>query len=222
MSQVENTFGWIYLFLQVAVLPTLLTQLNQSLPVPMGSSQLNFLFFVINFLAVCLIFRNFLRNARYAVRRHFVRFLVLVALGFLTYVAYLFLFEQAVLQLRPGYINLNDQGIGSMAGSSFLLMAIGTVILVPPVEECFYRGLVLGNLCGRNTAAAYLVSASLFALIHIVGFLGIYSSLDFLLAFLQYLPAGLILAWTYQKTGTIFTPICIHALVNLRGIWLVR
>ena len=37
---------------------------------------------------------------------------------------------------------------------------------------------------------------------------------DLLIAFLQYLPAGLWLAWSYIKGDTIFVPIAIHAAVN--------
>ena len=38
------------------------------------------------------------------------------------------------------------------------------------------------------------------------------------LAFLQYLPAGLCLAWCYVKSGSICGPILMHALINLYSI----
>ena len=41
------------------------------------------------------------------------------------------------------------------------------------------------------------------------------------MAFLQYLPAGLCLAWAYTKADTIFAPILIHAAVNAVSIGLV-
>ena len=43
-----------------------------------------------------------------------------------------------------------------------------------------------------------------------------------LMALLQYLPAGLCLAWSYAKSDTIFAPILIHALVNAWGIYEMR
>ena len=61
-----------------------------------------------------------------------------------------------------------------------------------------------------------------FALIHIAGFLGSYSVLDVLLCMLQYLPAGLCLAWSCIRGETIFAPIVIHALVNAVGIYRLR
>ena len=42
----------------------------------------------------------------------------------------------------------------------------------------------------------------------------VYSPLEICMAVLQYLPAGLCLAWSYAKADTIFAPILIHAAVN--------
>ena len=53
-----------------------------------------------------------------------------------------------------------------------------------------------------------------FAIIHILGYIGKYSLLELLLAVLQYLPAGLCLAWSYTKADTIFAPVIIHAVIN--------
>ena len=61
-----------------------------------------------------------------------------------------------------------------------------------------------------------------FSLAHIVGYLGSYSLREMVVCFLQYLPAGLCLAWSYTKSDTIFAPIVIHALVNAWGIWQMR
>ena len=108
-----------------------------------------------------------------------------------------------------------------LRGSSFL-MTLGTVVLVPPVEECLYRGLIFRRLYGVNKWAAYIVSIVVFALIHIIGYIGSYSPLELCMAVLQYLPAGLCLAWAYTKGGTIFAPIFIHAFVNAVGIYRMR
>ena len=59
-------------------------------------------------------------------------------------------------------------------------------------------------------------------MIHILGYIGVYSPLEIVMAFLQYLPAGLCLAWTYTKAQTIFAPIMVHSLVNAIAIGLLR
>ena len=101
-----------------------------------------------------------------------------------------------------------------MRQESRLLVVIGTVILVPTAEECFFRGLIFRNLYGKSHWAAYLVSMLAFAFVHILGYAGQYTPLEMLMALLQYLPAGLCLAWSYTKADTIFAPIAIHAAVN--------
>ena len=93
-------------------------------------------------------------------------------------------------------------------------MVIGTVILVPPAEECLFRGLIFRKLYGKNQAAAYLISILAFSCIHIFGYIGVYSPLELTMAVLQYLPAGLCLAWSYTRADTLFAPILIHAAVN--------
>ena len=59
-------------------------------------------------------------------------------------------------------------------------------------------------------------------MIHIVNYVGVYSPLRLLLAFLQYLPAGLCLSWCYTKSGSIYGPIVMHSLINLYSLNLLR
>ena len=86
------------------------------------------------------------------------------------------------------------------------------------MEECFFRGLIFRNLHPRSHWAAYAVSILGFTLIHIIGYIGQYSALELIIAILQYLPAGLCLAWSYTRADTIFAPILIHAAINFIGM----
>lgn len=222
MTQKESIWGWAYLAFQLLVLPTMLQSGNAALGYVLSGSELNFVFFLINFIAVSCIFRRFFLASGTAARKRQKKFWGTVILGFAAYLLCNILYSQIMVSFFPHFRNLNDQNVGAMVGKEFLLMTVGTVILVPPVEEIFYRGLIFGKLFNRRPILAYVLSASLFSLIHIIGYLGIYSASDFLLAFLQYVPAGLILAWSYQNADSIYAPVLIHALVNVRGIWLMR
>ena len=104
----------------------------------------------------------------------------------------------------------------------YTLTAIGVVILVPLVEEVLYRGLIFRNLYRSSQTAAYLVSMAAFAAIHVLGYIGSESVTTLVLCFLQYLPAGLCLAWTYTKADNIFAPIVVHAIVNAVAIGALR
>ena len=99
---------------------------------------------------------------------------------------------------------------------------LGTVLLAPVAEECVYRGLVFRNLYPISKVAAYIVSMAAFSAVHIVSFLGLYTPLQLVLAFLQYLPAGLWLAWCYTKSGSIYGPLAMHMLINAYSYGLLR
>jgi membrane protease YdiL (CAAX protease family) len=145
-----------------------------------------------------------------------------VILGFVFYYLCNYATTWIMEQFFPSYSNYNDEAIAAMSSSNYFLMFIGTVILVPPAEECFYRGLIFRNLYGKSKWAAYIVSILAFAIIHIIGYIGRYSALELLLAVMQYLPAGLCLAWAYTRADTIFAPILIHAAINFVGINALR
>ena len=216
----ETIFGWMYLAFQLIALPGILSWANETMG--LSEAELNFCFFVINFIAVLLIFNKYLSRSFAQVFHHPSYFIQAVILGFVAYYACSWGMNKLFSWIAPGYTNANDASIAALSKGNYFLMAIGTVVLVPPVEECFYRGLVFRNLYGVSRLAAYLVSIAAFAFIHIIGYIQSYTPWQLVICFLQYLPAGLCLAWSYAKSDTIFAPIVIHALVNAWGIGLLR
>ncbi len=218
LSRNESICGFFYLAFQTLFLPALLVNINALLSRKLTEAELNFAFFFLNFLAISWIFHNYLWESFRQVTHHPFLVLQAVVLGAAAYFSLTDLWMQLLYWLLPEFVNANDASITLMAKDNFFLMALGTVVLVPVVEECLYRGLFFHNLYGKNRIAAYLVSMVAFALIHVTGYIGIYSPLQLLAAASQYLPAGLCLAWAYQKSGTIFAPIFIHALVNATAL----
>ena len=164
----------------------------------------------------------FLGSSLQQATRYPIDVLQAVILGLAAYYASSFCIMQVIPLLAPGFSNYNDEAIFAMNRGSDFLLVIGTVVLVPPVEECLYRGLVFRNLYGKSKWAAYFISILLFAMIHILGYIGQYSPLELVLAVLQYLPAGLWLAWCYAKSETIFAPIFMHAAINYITIRTMR
>lgn len=218
LSSSETLSGIVYLAVQLFVLPNILYWVNGQLAHPLTEAEINFTFYLINFMAMLLIFHNFLGDSLHQALRHPMQLLESVILGLVYYYVCIFCIDHVISLLAPGYANYNDEAISAMSRGNSFLMLIGTVVLVPPVEECLYRGLVFRNLYSRNKWAAYIVSIVLFAIIHILGYLGKYSPLELLMACLQYLPAGLCLAWSYVRSDTICAPILVHAIVNFISI----
>ena len=222
LSSSETVAGIIYLALQLFVLPEILYWVNGRLHQPLNEAEINFLFYFINFMAVLMIFHNFLGGSARQAVQHPVMLAEAVILGLVFYYVCMYCTNVLITMLSPGYANYNDEAIFSMSrGNSFLIL-IATVVLVPPVEECMFRGLVFRNLCGRSRILAYIVSITLFSAIHILGYIGLYSPLELAMAVLQYLPAGLCLAWSYERANTIFAPIFMHAAINYITIQVMR
>ena len=214
MTKREQAWGFLYLALELLALPLILTELNLLLPSPLPDSWLNVLYFSLNFIFTCYLFRGFLRRSLAQSGKHAGRFLLVTLAGFGIYCVCTIALGILIRITASDFANLNDDSIAQQFNDHFAIMALCTGFFVPVAEELLHRGLVFGTLYNKSKWLAYIFSAILFSSIHVVGYVFSYSSMHLLLAFVQYLPAGLMLAWAYRKSGSIFSPILIHATVN--------
>ena len=222
MNKRQLVFCGIYLGFQLVILPVILAFINEILPHPLSPAALNFVFFFINFIAVGAGCHRYLFRSVKALffrpgRQISTLIIALAANHFLGLMV-----GALILHWMPDFFNVNDSTIAYMAGTEFTLTLIGTVFLVPVAEEVLFRGLMFGSLYNRSPVIAYLVSVTAFCMIHVLGYIGLYPIPHLLLCLLQYVPAAVILAWAYARTGTIFTPILIHAIINATGIFAMR
>lgn len=210
MNKKEQLLTGIYfLFQQLLLTPILL-----SLPLPLTLAQLEFVYFVTNFLLTLLICRKFLwQNIRYFSKN----FVPTVFAGLVVYHLSSTAVGILIQWYMPEFFNVNDSSIGILAASDFWLTAVSVVLLVPITEEVMYRGLLFGCLYRRSKWAAYFVSALVFSAVHVVGYIGQYSPVQLLLCLLQYIPASLCLGWAYAHTGNLFAPVLIHTIINAIG-----
>lgn len=222
MSRTEKILGWLYMAFSLLALPMVLTWFNGRLSDPMNEGTLNFVFYLTNFLFLVCVFHRFLRDSLVAAWRDIWNFIQAVILGYVAYLAASKALDFVMSYLIPGFSNMNDASIAAMAKTNYTLMAIGVVFLVPLAEEVLYRGLIFRNLWQTSKIAAYLVSMAAFAAVHVLGYIGSEDITRLVLCFIQYLPAGLCLAWTYTKADNIFAPIVVHAVVNAMAIGALR
>lgn len=222
LSDRERQYGLLYLSFQTLLFPYILQKLNGMLPIPLRSGAVNFLFFCVNFTAVVVIFRRFLRQALLQLLKRKKRCLLTAAIAFGIYTALTAGLNLLLHHFFPNFYNVNDKSIAEALEESFAFMCIGTVFLVPLTEECLFRGAVFRGLYDRSPALAYIISTVAFSLIHILGYLKAHDSITLLLCFIQYLPAGLCLAGAYQISGSFFTPVLVHTAVNLVAILTLR
>lgn len=222
MNKREQLFSGLYLVFQLLFLPVIIAAIVYFLSFPMNDAQQNFLFFSMNLAATVLICRKYLLRSLKAAAQAPGNFAATVLLALLLYhlgstaVGYL------IWRLMPDFFNVNDSSIIAMAGSDYWLIAIGTVLMAPLTEEILYRGLLFGGLYRRSRLLAYLLSTLVFSFVHVTGYIGMYPAAQLLLCALQYVPAGLCLAWTYDRTGTVLAPVLLHTIINAVGIAAMR
>ena len=218
----ETVFGFLYYILQLIIIPGIVMSVIMMLPRDISITIVNFVYFSVNFVVVLLIFRKFLAANFKSLLAYPWYTLRCAAIGLLIYIAGNTLFDLVIITLVPDFANVNDAAILEMVQKHYTLMSIGTVFLVPIAEECFYRGLFFRNLYDKNPILAYLVSMVAFSLAHVLNYVGMESFRTLALCFLQYLPAGFALAWSYRRSGSIFAPVLMHMVINQTGMLLMR
>ena len=218
----ETICGCLYLIVDFLILPSLLSVINTLLPSPLSSVTLNVLYYFINFALILLIFRKYLLQAVKDALRVPLITVVYAVLTFLGNMALSHILTLVLSTLFPGFSNINDLKVSTMLQANFPIMAAGIVLLVPLAEETLFRGLIFRGLYDRSPVAAYLVSMTAFATIHVMGYFVLFDPLFVLLNFLQYLPAGYCLCFAYRRSGTIISPILMHMIVNAVAAFSMR
>lgn len=218
LTDKEQIWTIVYLLFSFFLLPSLLEYMNRYLPEPLSDVWINFLYFTINFLCVFWILSGFFKRSLAYAGQNMGQFLLAVLAGSAIYWVINWLYAELLRLFFPNFLNLNDGSIGTMASENYWVMFLGTVLFVPVAEESFHRGLIFGCLYPKSHAVAYVLSTVIFSTVHILGYVGVYTPLHLALAFLQYVPAGLTLAWVYRRSGSIFAPMLMHAVINAVGM----
>lgn len=221
-NRAENILGFSYLVFYQLFLPTVISVVADAMGFYLTLSKLNIIFFVVNFVWVLAIFHRFIGKSWNAAWAKKWRCLGFAVLGLVLYFLAMFLMGFVIVLIDPNFSNVNDNAIAGLAQENGKWIFVCTVFFVPVVEELIYRGLIFQNLQRKNRLLAYCVTVAVFSFIHIMGFIGGESWRTLAICFVQYLPAGLALAWAYEKTDTIITPILIHIAINLLGMTILR
>lgn len=208
----------VYLFLLPNLLSWILKLSGAAISAAQGNLLLNLVYFLTNFLFIIVIFHRYLYESFAPLRKNAGKFVRTIAIGFAAYysmsLALNFLFQ--VFELIPE--NKNNEAVVSLIQTQRLLMGICTVVLVPITEECLCRGVIFGPIYQRRPWLAYVLSSVVFSFLHVQGYIGVQSLPVLLLSFVQYLPAGVALGWVYQRTGSIWSSIGLHAVINFMGV----
>lgn len=225
-TKIELFCGLVCWLLYLSVIPELLRWLLSLLGFDLrsvrGASIAQIAAFALDFIVLLLVFRKFLWRSLAPLKGNRKRLLATVLRGFGFYwllaylVSLLILYLSLGLELMPE--NRNNELIGTILTNYTLPMAISTVVLAPVTEECLVRGVLFAPICRRKPWVAYLVTTVLFGLMHTFRYIGVQPWSVLALSFLQYLPAGIVLGWAYQRSRSIWGAIALHSLINLVAV----
>ena len=212
LSTAEQVAGFCYLPFYVVLLAWLLEYLSGLLGLNLSNLQLNICYFVINCVVVWVIFHRFLLRSFQCI--HFWELVQALILGFVLYYVGNYVFSLIVGWLNIPVTNYNDTAVYELIAQSRAAMIVCAVVLGPLVEETLVRGLLFGVLRRKSRILAYVVTIVFFALLHVWQYIASQQFLGIFMAALQYVPAGIALGWTYEKSNTIWAPIALHMVIN--------
>jgi len=212
LSTAEQVAGFCYLPFYMVLLGWGLQWLSGLFDLRLTEIQINAAYFVINCIMIWVIFHNFLIRSFRAIR--FWELVQALILGFCLYYAGNLLFGWIIDLLGITITSFNDETVMALFAQNKWVMAICSVLLAPIVEETLVRGLLFGVLRRQNRILAYGVTIVFFAVMHIWQYLLVYDVKDVLLSALPYIPAGIALGWTYEKSNTVWAPILLHMTIN--------
>ena len=223
MNRTERVAGTIFFLVYLLVMPLLATRIFDLLEVVLDTtindSLRNVLYYYTLFAVTVLLFHSYLAHTSGRFLDNLNRSLSTMLLGLLVFYGANELLFRVCNVLFNSRTNLNDMTIAAQVASAPRMTALIVVLLAPFVEEVLFRGLVFGNLRRKSAAVGYLVSCLLFALLHVWQFAVVNRDITYFLLMLQYLVPGLVLAWVYDRTGTLWTSIGLHAAANALSAW---
>ena len=223
MTPGEQIAGTVFFVIYLVVLPFATAPLfrlaERLLDTSISPSLQNAIYYYTLFAVTLIIFhsflgrttRNFADNLGNACKSILVGLIALYGLNELVY--------RLTRMLVNNHTNLNDTTISAQIHDAPRVTLLIVIFLAPFVEEVLFRGLVFGNLKSKSRVVAYLVSCLLFALLHVWQFAVVQRDITYFLLMVQYLVPGVVLAWVYDRSGTLWTAIGLHAVTNALSVW---
>lgn len=214
LTKTETALGWCYFWIHFLVFPILFGLLVQYWPDGLDEVTGNVVYFAIGFVFCLIALHGLLRRDYDTLSDGLGRcaLTVLMALG-LDYI--LSMIVAAVIMLvQDSTASPNNELITELAGQNPGAMRAIAVFIAPVVEETLFRGVVFGSLRRKSRALAYVVSIALFSLYHVWQYAVVFGDARLLLWAVQYIPVSAALAWSYERTGTVWTSIFVHMIIN--------
>lgn len=223
MNHTERLAGTIFFVVYLLVMPLLAQRLfslfELLLDAQIGAEKQNALYYYLLFAVTLIIFHRYIGHTTSRLLDNLDRAAVTLFLGLLIFYGANELLYRVFHVFFHSRANLNDVTIAAQVNAAPRTTALIVIFLAPFVEEVLFRGLVFGCLREKSAVVGYAVSALLFAFLHVWTFALSSRDASYFALMLQYLAPGLVFAWAYDRSGTLWTSILLHAIVNALALY---
>lgn len=225
MTRLEKILGSGLLAVYLVVLPLgagpMFDLIERLLGIVISDSVRNAAYYYILFALVLIAFWGYLGRSARGMFDHLGTALLSVGIGLIAFYGLNEIVWRILKLLDLGRDNLNDQAILARIGAAPYSTILILVFLAPVIEEAVFRGYIFGNLREASRTAAYLISCLLFAFLHVWQFVVLNHDFSYLVIMVQYFVPGLVMAWTFEKSGSLWGSILLHCIVNGLSVWSV-
>lgn len=212
----ERIAALIYLPVHIVILPLLLPYLLRLFP-GMSTVDANLVYYSIGFVYTLVLCWRFLRASFDVALDRIGAFLLGIVGGYAIEIALSMLLSSVLILIgAQSLTSPNNAAIESLAPQGLNKLTAMTVFMAPVVEEVIFRGLAFGVIRRKSRLAAWIISVLLFSVYHVWQ----YAAIDpmALVSAVLYIPASIALNWSYERSGSIWSPIIYHMITNAIGI----
>lgn len=220
MQKPEQILGLFYLAVHMFLLPWAFKYTNvlRHLNIVLDGPAVNLIYYVISFVFVLIFLFRFLKASFSDLMDNPLGALQSVVLGYLFNYAVITILSFLLIFFLKDLSNPNTQEVVNQTKLNANVIIFIAVLLAPIVEETLFRGVLFGSIRRKSRMLAYTITALVFSAYHLWQFFAAGFDWALLLYLLQYIPASVALSWCYERSGSIWAPIVLHAAINFISI----
>lgn len=220
MQKSERIIGAAYLPVHIFLLPWLFAYTNilAHMNIELSGPNVNLIYYVISFVFILIFLFRYLKASFFDLLDNLLGSLKYIVLAYLLNSLFITFVSVIISLILQDASNPNTQEIISQTKLDKDVMIFIAILLAPIVEETLFRGVLFGMARNKSRVTAYIISTLVFSVYHLWQYFVGGFDWSMLLYLLQYIPASVALCWCYEKSGTIWSPIILHAAINLISI----
>ena len=215
LTRRERMLGGVLLACELAVFPVVVGNVfalaEGLLGCEIGNGLRDVVYYTALFVLTLLVFGGYWRRNWKAVRAG--RFFPALGLGLVAFYGADALGGWLLRKLPLPGANLNDGTVLARLEAAPGITVFVVVLLAPVIEETLFRGYVFGVVGERSRGGAYVVSSVLWALAHVWPYAAA-GDWRYLVMVAPYLAPGVVMGWTYERSGSLWGSVFLHSLVN--------